>query len=427
MTRFNRILPFFSALLLLGLLCDAIPVLEKRESATRQVFDTRSYGPPTLGQPITNVAHKRQSLTGEDSWLEARTPEFSAPAGRVKKGFKNKTEARKARKALGKDRPTSKPGFGHNGLIKGPACTIGRVNKCGAGGAPSLVAAKNAKQRPAGLSLTAKKEKKTVNRKGNRQMAVKIKHQNFVKQQNVGQRNQKLQQWKIDPKTLVAQHAKTDKEIKRSWNKNKKIQKAYYKKFEKTGPSFAAKNQRLAESALLWGKDPKREQYKTAKAAYYASIKTGTFPGRKATFNTPQDGVYKGKDVRQALFNAHLHDQPGKKVGHTADGKVQRSDKFKHPKVFYNTNDGRRVGGAVPLPWMTDNGREYSIIHDHALGYHGASPNPTATRLITQERNGVHKFEGVVSHPGKGNDHAQVLQHKDDWKYNLGSLPWSNQ
>jgi len=117
MTQLNRILPFFSALLLLGLFCDAIPVLEKRESAARQVFDTRSYGLPTLGQPITSVrspsiiahlslsqfifqvAHNRRSLPGEGSWPEARTPDFSAPAGRVKKGLKNKTEARKARKA----------------------------------------------------------------------------------------------------------------------------------------------------------------------------------------------------------------------------------------------------------------------------------------------------------------------------------------
>ena len=159
---------------------------------------------------IYQFAYNRQLLADEDDWLEARTSEFSAPVGRVKKGFKNKTEARKARKALGKDRPTPKPGFGHNGLIKGPACTIGRVNKCGAGGAPSLLAAKNAKQRLAGLSLTAKKEKKTADRKGNRQVAVKIKHQNFVKQQNAGQPNQKLQQWKIDPKTHVAQRAKTD-------------------------------------------------------------------------------------------------------------------------------------------------------------------------------------------------------------------------
>ena len=239
---------------------------------------------------IYQFAYNRQLLAGEDNWLEARTSEFSAPVGRVKKGFKNKTEAWKARKALGKDRPTPKPGFGHNGLIKGPACTIGRVNKCGAGGAPSLVAAKNAKQRPAGLSLAAKKEKKTADRKGNRQVAVKIKHQNFVKQQNVGQPNQKLQQWKIDPKTHVAQRAKTDRNIKKSWNKNKKIRKAHYKTFEKTGPSLAAKNERLAESALLKGKDPKREQYKTAKAAYDASINSGTFPGRKAVFNTPQDG-----------------------------------------------------------------------------------------------------------------------------------------
>ena len=140
------------------------------------------------------------------------------------------------------------------------------------------------------MSLTAKKEKKAADRKGSRQVAVKIKHQNFVKQQNVGQPNQKLQQWKINPKTHVAQRAKTDKEIKKSWNKNKKVRKAYYKKFEKTGQSFSAKSERLAESALVKGKDSKREQYKMATVAYDASIKTGTFPGRKATFNTPLDG-----------------------------------------------------------------------------------------------------------------------------------------
>ena len=208
----------------------------------------------------------------------------------MKNGFKNKTQARKARKALDKNRPIPKPGFGHNGLTKGPACTIGKVNKCGAEGATSSAAAKKAKQRPAGLSLTAKKEKKAADRKGNRRMAVKIKHQTFVKQQNVGQPNQKLQQWKINPKTHVAQRAKTDKEIKKSRNKNKKVRKADYKKFEKTGPLFSAKSERLAESALVKGKDPKREQYKMAKVAYDASIKTGTFPGRKATFNTPLDG-----------------------------------------------------------------------------------------------------------------------------------------
>ena len=93
----------------------------------------------------------------------------------MKNGFKNKTQARKARKALGKNRPIPKPGFGHNGLTKGPACTIGKVNKCGAEGATSLATAKKAKQRPARLSLTAKKEKKATDRKGNRQVAVKIK------------------------------------------------------------------------------------------------------------------------------------------------------------------------------------------------------------------------------------------------------------
>ena len=254
---------------------------------------------------IFQVAHNRRSLAGEGSWLEARTSDFSAPAGRLKKGFKNKTEARKARKALGKYRPTPKPGFSHNGMTKGPACTIGRMNKCGAGGAPSLVAAENAKQRPAGLSLTAKKDKKTADRKDNRQMAVKIKHQNFVKQQNAGQPIQKLHQWRTEPKTHVAQRTKTDKEIKKSWNGNKDVREAYYKKFEKTGPSFFAKSERLAESALLEGKDPKIEQYKTAKVAYDASIKSGTFPGRNATFNTPQDGEFfvpfQGSDLNQTI------------------------------------------------------------------------------------------------------------------------------
>lgn len=161
----------------------------------------------------------------------------------------------------------------------------------------------------------------------------------------------------------------------------------------------------------LGGKDPKREQYKTAKAAYDASIETGTFSGRKATFDTPKDGVYKGKDVRQALFNAHLYGQPGKKVGHDELGKASNK---KHPKEFRNEpNSSHR--NTPPLPMMSGNGREYGMMPGHALGYQGLGPNPTATRLITREKGGVHEFAGVVSHPlpdghHKGdNDHVQVI------------------
>ena len=124
-------------------------------------------------------------------------------------------------------------------------------------------------------------------------------------------------------------------------------------------------------------------------------------------------GAYKGKDVRQALFNAHLYDQPGKKVGHKADGKVEKVDKFKHPKEFKNLpNVGH--GKTVPLPSMSGKGREYGMMRGHALGYQGLSPNPTATRLITEEKGGVHHFAGVVSHPlpdgnpKADNDHVQV-------------------
>ena len=56
MTHFNRVFLSFSTLLLFGLLCNARPVLDKRKSTAREVFDTRSHTPPTLGQPITNVS-----------------------------------------------------------------------------------------------------------------------------------------------------------------------------------------------------------------------------------------------------------------------------------------------------------------------------------------------------------------------------------
>ena len=118
-------------------------------------------------------------------------------------------------------------------------------------------------------------------------MATKIKHQNFVKDQNQGISNQRDQKWKIDTKTGTAQRAKTDAATKAKLKAGTaEARKAHYKE----GPSIAAKNQRLAESKAIGGKDPKREQYKPAKTAYDASIKTGTFPGRKATFNTPKDG-----------------------------------------------------------------------------------------------------------------------------------------
>ena len=78
MTRLNRILPFFSALLLLGLLCDAIPVLKKHESATRQVSNTRSDGPPALGQPITNV--RPPSITPHLSLFTVRFPGCTQPS-----------------------------------------------------------------------------------------------------------------------------------------------------------------------------------------------------------------------------------------------------------------------------------------------------------------------------------------------------------
>jgi hypothetical protein len=432
MTRFNLTSLGFVTLLLLGLLCNARPVVEKRELGAQEVFDERSDSTlSTRGEPIADVAHNhRRSLEGMVDWLEPRMPPPPAPKpkrvksvaskakarqSRKDRGIKNKTQARKARKAKGisiKDLPKPKAGTGRNGLTKGADCISGKKNKCGPGGGKSLADAKKAKQRPAGPPMSAKKQKKIADRKENRQMGMKIKHQNFVKDQNKGVSNQRDQKWKIDPVTGTAQRAKTNAATKATLKAGTaEARKAHYKE----GPSTAAKNQRLAESALIGGKDPKREQYKTAKVAYGASIKTKTFPDRKATFKTPKDGVYKGKDVRQALFNAHLHDQPGKKVGHTADGKVEKADKFKHPKTFNNQpNVGH--GGKEPLPSMSGKGREYGMMRDHALGYKGLSPNPTATRLITKENaKGVHEFAGVISHPmpepgnpKADNDHVQV-------------------
>ena len=326
MTRFNRLSLGFAALLLLGLLCNARPVAEKRELGAQAVFDERSDSQDvtlsTRGEPIADVRlvhespkpshnfhqvalNHRRSLEGMVDWLEPRMPPPAAPKpkrvkspaakaktrqNRKDRGIKSKTQARQARKAKGistKDLPKPKDGKGHNGLTKGATCITGKKNKCGAGGGMSLADAKKAKQRPAGPPMSAKKQQKIADRKDNRQMATKIKHQSFVTDQNKGISNQRDQKWKIDTKTGTAQRAKTDAATKATLKAGTaEARKAHYKQ----GPSIAAKNQRLAESAAIGGKDPKKEQYKTAKAAYDASIKTGTFPGRKATFNTPKDG-----------------------------------------------------------------------------------------------------------------------------------------
>lgn len=319
MTRLYRISLGFAALLLL---CNARPVVEKRELGAQEGFDERSDSQDvtlsTHGELIADVrlaqehavkfshsfyqvAHNhRRSLERVVDWLESRAPKpkpvksaaskAKARQSRKDRGVKNKTQARKARKALGistQNLPKPKDGKGRNGLTKGADCIIGKKNKCGAGGVKSLADAKKAKQRPAGPPMSAKKQTKITELKGNRQMFMKIKHQNFVKNQNKGISNQRDQKWKIDPITRTAQRAKTDAATKATLKAGTaEARKAYYKQ----GPSIAANNQRLAESALLGVKDPKRQQYKTAKAAYDASIKTGTFPGRKATFNTPKDG-----------------------------------------------------------------------------------------------------------------------------------------
>jgi hypothetical protein len=323
MTHFNRIYLGFATLLLF---CNARPLVEKRELGAQEVFDARSESQDvalsTRGESIADVrlaqppvkpshsfyqvAHNhRRSLEGVVNWLEPRMPpppapkpkRVKSPASKAKarqsrkdRGVKSKTQARKARKAKGisiKDLPKPKAGTGRNGLTKGADCISGKKNKCGPGGGKSLADAKKAKQRPAGPPMSAKKQKKIADRKENRQMGMKIKHQNFVKDQNKGVSNQRDQKWKIDPVTGTAQRAKTNAATKATLKAGTaEARKAHYKE----GPSIAAKNQRLAESALIGGKDPKREQYKTAKVAYDASIKTKTFPDRKATFKTPKDG-----------------------------------------------------------------------------------------------------------------------------------------
>ena len=330
MTHFNRLSLGFAALLLLGLLCNARPVAEKRELGAQVVFDERSDSQDVTlssrGEPIADVrpAHEfpvkpshnsyqvarnhRRSLEGMVDWLGPRMPPPSAPKpkrvkspaakkrarlSRKDRGIQSKKQARKKRKKDGistKDLPKPKEGKGRNGLTKGPDCIIGKKSKCGTGGVKSLADAKKAKERPVGVFLKAKKQQKIADRKGNRQMATKIKHQNFVKEQNKGIPNQKDQKWKINTKTGTAQRAKTDAKTKATLKAGTdEARKAYYME----GPSNVAKSKRLAEAMAIGSKDhkaPKREQYKTAKAAYDASIKTGTFPVRTATFHTPKDG-----------------------------------------------------------------------------------------------------------------------------------------
>jgi len=151
----------------------------------------------------------------------------------------------------------------------------------------------------------------------------------------------------------------------------------------------------------------RKTQMTQARGDYKKSIDTGTFPGRKINFNTPQGKHYTGRDARQALFNGHAAGQPGKGVGFdTANGK-QLPNKFKHPKEFENRPN---VGdGNKPFPAMVGSGREFGMRSGHPQGYDGRSPNPTETRLITQANGaGVHEFKGVISHPAGSDDHVQV-------------------
>lgn len=98
MTRPHRILFFFLALLLLVFSVMPYPCLKsvdllhgKRSTLTLALRllanQSRTYVHRSLfhtypfSRFIFQVAHNRWSLAGEGSWLEARTSDFSAPAG----------------------------------------------------------------------------------------------------------------------------------------------------------------------------------------------------------------------------------------------------------------------------------------------------------------------------------------------------------
>jgi len=278
-------------------------------------------------------------------------------------------------------------------------------------------AAKNAaKQAQRGGPISAAKQAKITEKKENRALA---KKQKFQAGKDAGKYKIGLNGKPVDKNTPMTKGEKQARTNRKAAGKAaydamspaQKTAKANKQAADRTAAAAtkdARRNAKIANKATARtnAKADRKAQMTQARTDYHASIGTGTFPGRKTTFTTPQGKNYNGRDVRQALFNGHAASQPGKGVGYSSSNGKAAKPRDQHPKTFDNRPN---KSGGKPLPGMTGSGREFGMTHNSVKGYDGRQPNPTDPRLITQKgASGAHEFRGVVAHPAGTDDHVQV-------------------
>jgi hypothetical protein len=188
-------------------------------------------------------------------------------------------------------------------------------------------------------------------------------------------------------------------------------------KSEKGAETQKAANERKAQR-----KQPFRDAgvaYKNTKnlPGRPGNSKTG-YKGSKSTYNVPNAAhpttgkatpptAYSSKDVRTAVYNAHLFGQ--NKVNHK-------------PADFQNRKEGPSGNKHKPLLHMTGSGTEFPITKQKG-GYQGGNPG-SARVIIQKDPGGGSTFKGVVAHnsqlnptsPGY-NDHHEIKPTKPGKQY----------
>jgi len=261
----------------------------------------------------------------------------------------------------------------------------------------------------------SKKEKKTIERKENRQLA---KKQNWQAGAKAGKYKMGLNGKPVDKNTPVTKKEKQARTNRKAAGaaahaKLTPTQKAAKANAQAAKAAGDASTKGARRAARVNAKDTARKSDKAARgklmqgarADYKKSLDTKTFPGRKTKFTTPQGKEYNGRDVRQSLFNSHAAARKGGVGYESRNGKPSPANRM-HPKAFENRANSN---GKQPLPGMKGQGREFGMTSGTQKGYDGRSPNPTEARLITQEnKKGAQEFQGVVAHPAGSDDHVKV-------------------
>jgi hypothetical protein len=146
--------------------------------------------------------------------------------------------------------------------------------------------------------------------------------------------------------------------------------------------SVTADPKRRRNAVVVTNTNPTREQYAKARADYR---KTVDLPARNSQFAVDSNGggmnSYTGREIRKAVFNAHLN--RAKPVG-----------RGQYPHAF-NNREGISMG----------KGLEYPVIKAKS-GYQGVG-SPGETRVtIGGVKKGGFKFKGVMAHPP--NDYGTI-------------------